>query len=208
MSTTIITIPARHIFALKQFATNCDVPPYLIGLCFEIYKDAIYGVASDGKIMGAFRVEPKKELNIDAPITNLIIPLDIFKNLNKKSLGVDIEIGEVVEKKVNSRKVKVWYDGFALECETIDGEFPDWRKVVPATTSGEPAQFDSKLLERVRKARGAFHKDDWVFLGHNGNGPALAHVTDDFFAVIMPLYNDDKNGRVVAAPPKWALPKG
>lgn len=77
-----------------------------------------------------------------------------------------------------------------MGAERFDGTFPDHRRVVPQTFSGEVAQFSLAQLATFHKAAKLLggHSDN-VDIGHNGTGPALVRfgVRDDCYGILMSL---------------------
>lgn len=72
----------------------------------------------------------------------------------------------------------------------IDGTFPDYTRIIPATTNGELAHFNYAYLAEYAEAatKSGFGA---MFVHHNGGNPAL--VTFQYFhaiAVIMPMRTD------------------
>ena len=98
------------------------------------------------------------------------------------------------------------------------GRYPDYRRVIPEKTSGEPAQFSTKYLAmfaKVEKLLGRgkeFNKEKGVFISapgmltihHNGENAAIitSNASSDFLAVLMPLRDSD-NGPFDT--PAWAF---
>jgi len=77
--------------------------------------------------------------------------------------------------------------------EPIDGTYPDYKRVVPETISGETGQFNpiyigdfGKIAKLVSGNRGLSSLP--CHIQHNGNGPAIISFgRDDCFGVLMPM---------------------
>jgi DNA polymerase III sliding clamp (beta) subunit (PCNA family) len=73
----------------------------------------------------------------------------------------------------------------------LDGKYPDYRRVIPDSVSGEIGNYDADLLAKAQKALNLyFQTKDKVFrLNHNGiNGAAvMAGNSRDAGVVIMPI---------------------
>jgi len=98
------------------------------------------------------------------------------------------------------------------------GRYPDYRRVIPEKTSGEPAQFSTKYLAmfaKVEKLLGKgeeYDKEKGVFVSapgmltihHNGESAAIitSNASPDFLGVLMPLRDSD-NGPFET--PAWAF---
>ena len=209
-----LTVRAEAIAVLKLFVANKDVPhDYLNGINLEIGRKETRLVATDGSMLGCFRVESEQP-DVDAPLTDIIIPNDLLKAIKPSGL-VEITIGEQETKdngngeKVpvsNARPVTLTYAGLSMSGKTVDSKFPDFRRVIPAKVSGQPAQFDPRLIGTMAKAWSILHGGKGPHLaaiGFNGNDCALLDLADEnFVGVIMPM----SPRAVVApdAPPSWA----
>lgn len=91
---------------------------------------------------------------------------------------------------------------------TIDGKFPDWRRVLPSVLKpGEPiSPIDQALVNRAAEALSMDRTARRVKLTSSGkNDPVLVTSTEDHgvsgFAVVMPLRHDDRAVKV----PSWAM---
>lgn len=91
------------------------------------------------------------------------------------------------------------------------GHIPNWRAVVPKTTSGEAANIRPQYLADFEKAAhdmyGSLKRHaSSIEVRHNGPGGALvfpsSYHSQDFMGVVMPFV-PDTNPRTT--PPDWAL---
>ena len=98
------------------------------------------------------------------------------------------------------------------------GRYPDYRRVIPEKTSGEPAQFSTKYLAmfaKVEKLLGKgkeFDKEKGIFVSafgmltihHNGEAAAIitSNASPDFLGVLMPIRTGN-NGPFDT--PSWAF---
>lgn len=208
-----LTVRAEAIAVLKLFAADKAVRYYLNGINLEIGRKETRLVATDGAMLGCFRVESEQP-DVDAPLTNIIIPNDLLKPIKPTGL-VEITIGELETKDngkgeevpvSNARPVTLTYAGLSMSGKTVDGKFPDFRRVIPAKVSGQPAQFDPRFTGTLAKAWSILHGGKGPHLaaiGFNGNDGALLDLADEnFVGVIMPL----RPNAVTApeTPPCWA----
>lgn len=80
-----------------------------------------------------------------------------------------------------------------LACRSVDGSFPDWRRVVPTELTGETAQFNPAYVADMGKiGEILFGRGKPVLsaqIHHNGEGPAGVTFgsCEDAFAVLMPI---------------------
>ena len=114
-------------------------------------------------------------------------------------------------REIGSRKLRIEGDGevtvLADGGETpvasyrnciIDGTFPDYTRVVPRETSGEPATFNGHYLGDFGKASQELSglKSGGFRILENGDDPALIRFTsaDHAFGVLMPMRDQDYMG--------------
>jgi hypothetical protein len=195
-----IVVPANIIVALTHFAGDKDVRYYLNGIHFEIHHEACYIVATNGVVMGAFhhKWEPKVESE-SLPI-RATVPIELFDKVRVAG-EARIQFGAVETTEVpgganiyrqHTRPVAVFYKNSQQVGRTIDGAYPDWRRMFPrAEVSCVPAQFDAMLIAAMAKAykalRGAKKFAD-IGIAHNGTAPAILEFgIENFTGLIMPL---------------------
>lgn len=208
-----LTVRAEIIAALKLFAANKDVRFYLNGINLEIGATESRLVATNGYYLGCFRVESEQP-DVDAPLTNIIIPNDLLKPIKPTGL-VEITIGELETKKdakgeevpvLSARPVTLTYAGVSMSGKTLNGIFPDWRRVIPSKVSGEAAQFDPAYIGQLAKVAAALYgygKNKYVGIGFNGNDAALLDFGDEnFVGVLVPLRPHAVT--TPETPPSWA----
>jgi hypothetical protein len=86
---------------------------------------------------------------------------------------------------------------------TVDGRFPDWRRVTPTSATNEPAQYQPEYIASFGKIGELFGgKNVKCVIHYNGTGAALVTFThSEAIGVIMPLRVDsDKHPGL----PTWA----
>ena len=211
-----LIVRAEAIAVLKLFAADKDVRYCLNGINLEIGRKETRLVATDGAMLGCFRVESEQP-DVDAPLTNIIIPNDLLKPIKPiKPTGlVEITIGELETKDngkgeevpvSNARPVTLAYAGLSMSGETLDCTYPDFRRVIPSKVSGQPAQFDPRFTGTLAKAWSILHGGKGphcVGLGFNGNDGALITLADEnFVGVIMPMRPHAVT--TPETPPSWA----
>ena len=189
MSTTLVLDPTP-LLALKVIAPTNDVRYYLNGIALEVFKREARLVATDGARVLVHRLDQGHE-DLAEPI-KIIIPIALLASIKKKGV-VEIVIGDA-EKDTEVRDVTVTQLGVAFSGRTIDGRFPDWRRVIPAgEPSGQPAQFNAEYLGDLAKVYKLLYpgKTPRVTIAHNGMDTALFDLErDDYFGLIMPMRLD------------------
>lgn len=187
-----LTVPASYIAVLKLFTSKTGM---LYGICLEIGRKEARILATDGKVLGCFRLATDQP-QLDAPLTNIIIPSDMFQSLKQTKGQVEIIIEDVESGGVGSEMSYSVTIIYAPMCVSISGKtmgirFFDYRRVIPAEVSGEPAQFDPHYMTVLAKAGSILHgakNKHCVSIGYNGENAALISLGDDnFIGVLMPL---------------------
>ena len=202
-----LTVPAKYIAALKLFAAEKDTRYYLNGIYLEIGRSEAHLVATNGHIMGVFRVK-REQLDIDEPVKNVIIPNEMLKHI-KTNGNVEIVLGDALPDS-NARPVTLDYNGLAVSGQTVDACYPEWqRHFINLKPSGIAAQFNAEYIGRMAKAWAHLYgkRSPMVAIAHNGDGPALIGLDDgNFCGVIMPMGKDYI--AVPACAPDWARGAG
>ena len=209
-----LIVSAEIIAVLKLFTAQGDIRRSLNGIALEIGQKESRLIATNGAMLGCFRVVSEQP-EVSEPLTNIIIPNELLKQIKPSDKVVEITIGDPESvgsedetlHASNSRPVTLSCGGVSVSGTTIDDVFPNYRKVIPSNVTGQPAQFDPNLIAILAKARSAIHGGKgfpFVALGYNGQGAALINLEhEDFVGVIMPLNPDAIN--VPVAPPEWVF---
>lgn len=193
-----ITIDHAIIKALLTAAPKKDMRYYLNGICVDASKDTVVLVATDGHMMLSFPVSADAiEDRINGQFIIDRVDLDAIKpaKAGKHMLPLVIEVDD---------------KGYTISGATkavntlVDGKFPDWRRVVPQTLSGELAQFNLELLSRIDDIRKTFGRGACDATIHH-NGKSCAQITGlhpDALMLVMPCRSNDAQGD--APVPSWA----
>jgi DNA polymerase-3 subunit beta len=192
-----LNVRAEIIAVLKLFAADKDPRNYLCGINLEISPVESRLVATNGHMLGCFRVKSKQP-EVSTLLTDIIIPSDVLAAI-KPSGMVEIAIGEP-EPMANGkglsgrRPVIITQGGFSSHGVTLPATYPDYRRVIPVKVSGKFAQFDARYLGTLAKAWAILHGKKslpGVALGFNGpsEGALIDLGDEDFIGVIMPLRN-------------------
>ena len=175
-----MNIPAKYLKAALLFAGKKDVRYYLNGVLFEVLNGQARLAATDGHILGVFRLG-----ECSLPDTQIIIPREKIESIKLKD-------GEVTLRPGDFKTCALVYAGDEFTFTAVDDRFPDYRRVIPSgVMSGEPAQFSSELIARLDKAYKVLNPSSkWnvPYISHNGSSSALVDLNDDnFLGVIMPI---------------------
>jgi DNA polymerase-3 subunit beta len=161
---------------------------YLQGVHLEAGKDGFTMVATNGhKLLCAF--QPYGEHMPSDHMQSVIIPASLIAKIKIKKKAYPW-----AELTVDGDNLTFDYMGETYGGKAIDGLFPDWRRVVPGTVSGETAQFNGDYIATLQKAGNVFLESDKAIphIHHNGESPSLVTFGGDkFFGVLMPVRSND-----------------
>lgn len=194
-----INLKALKVAAL--FVSNDETRYYLKGVNIESRADGFVFTATNGHYLAMVRHD-----YLDGQAMQnwpqVIIPISLIDRI-KLSRHCD-----VADIDLNGDAISIHYMGATYTENRVDGSFPDARRVVPATVSNEPAQFNPAYVNLFGKAKALItgKKDqNMITIAHNGYLPALVDfVPDDCgfqgFGVLMPY----RSNAPMSAPPAWA----
>lgn len=196
-------VSQRAILAAYTHAGVKDVRYYLNGVCIDTRAGRM--VATDGSRMFVC-AGPKTE-----PGAQYILPARLLDRIKKIKSKSDV----ILTVKIDGMAVTV--ADSPLPCadtftdSLIDARYPDYARVIPATFSGEPGQFNLQFLADAASALALYYGTKKAYAGfvgtiHNGTGPALVHAAErtkdghtDAFAIVMPARGDFSIGPELAA---------
>lgn len=179
-----LIIRKAHIQAVMLFAGKKDIRYYLNGACIDTGAHGAHLVATDGHTLAVacISIEP-------LPAGQIIIPRDMLDGIKagKKDHAVIVTFDDAPENDVKTRKITINNDGIESSMDELDGRYPDYRRVIPKTLSGEVAQFQIEYLMRGQKAAEILGGKFCEVLHNGSNTAVLATGQDDFLAIVMPI---------------------
>jgi len=193
-------INLKALKAVALFCSKDETRYYLKGVNLQFRSDHVIMVATNGHMLSVIKQDFADPL--DSIIPDTIVPIELIDRI-KLHRATDY-----AELYVDGRRVSITYMGATYQDGSIDGSFPDYRRVIPASVSGETAQFDPQYITIFAKAKAMLSgiKTPLVPISHNGLSPALMDwcVCDDThvsgFGVLMPVRKQE----ILSAPPAWA----
>lgn len=202
-----MNVNLKYLNALaKHISPKAEIRYYLCAVQFEVTDTGRYYVATDGHKLVAIR-EARQNGDING---EYLIPRDVIMGI-KLDKKYKVEIAEF---QCDNGKASITYCGTETRFGLVDGKFPDWRRVIPATTSGELAQYNPDYLVSVRDCAVAtigIGKYSGLYMAHNGNSAGLYQsFSVDFIGVIMPLRVDREESYIPAQTDlhiNWGLSK-
>ena len=140
---------------LLPFASKDEGRYILNFINIEAKKDALHFVATDGHYLAWYKVDweepPNEEFQIS--ISRKVVPL--FKTFISSSSIV--EIGTI--DKEEDTKVVVKAGDYYLSWKAFEGEYPDWRAVIPEGYPNRTTFCRKTLLEAIDEVSVLFEKD-------------------------------------------------
>ncbi|MDR1936177.1 MAG: DNA polymerase III subunit beta [Candidatus Accumulibacter sp.] len=137
----------RHLLAQTQFAMALqDVRYYLNGLLLLVDGGELRSVATDGHRL-AYACMPLGE-NVSLPKQELILPRKTVLELNR--LLADSEDPVYIE--MTSNQIRFRFANIVLVSKLIDGKFPDYERVIPASLKNLVTLNRTALLQSLNRA--------------------------------------------------------
>jgi DNA polymerase-3 subunit beta len=181
----IVTVTHDTIKALLLVSPKSDIRYYLNGVCVDVRNGAATLVATDGHRLLAVPVAADDVES--ATDGQYIIPRDVLDAVKP----VKISRGDTLPITIEVVDTRITITGATTATSpTVDGRFPDWRRVMPTSASGIPAQYQPEYLGdwgKVAALLGAKGKGVTAVIHHNGTGAALVTFPiSPAIGVVMP----------------------
>lgn len=196
-----ITIDHSVIKALLICAAKQDVRYYLKGVLVDVRASDVTLVTIDGHRLLAYPVATDA-IEALAP-GQYIIPREALEAVKpckagRITLPITIEIDTVkgLENKITGAT--------SVVTPLIDGKFPDWRRVMPKTVSGEPTQYNPEYVSGFGDICKLLGGKYGPYINHNGSSAAPVTNLGPALGVIMPLRLDGDDVKFSTLP-AWAL---
>ena len=190
-----VSIPAEVIKALLITAPKSDVRFYLNGALLEVRQDHVTLVSTDGHMLLAVPL-PADAIEGERIVGDYILPRTLLESVKPAKIGrtvlpLQLDVSASVGAQGQTIYTLTLKGATQGIDKAIDGRFPDWRRVIPAKASGEPVQFDARLISRfgdVYDALGGSKKYCAPAIHYNGVDAALvSNLGHGALGVIMPL---------------------
>ena len=189
-----------NLKALKAVALFCskeETRYYLKGVNLQFRHDHIIMTATNGHYLTMLRQKLDDPLDSIPPDT--IVPIELIDRIKLSKHS------DVAELYIEAGRITVNYCSATYSDRAINASFPDTRRIIPSSVSGETAQFDVAYPALYQKAAKMFRKDAQIKIAHNGENPALVDWFESCdglqaFGVLMPM----RARSFAKAPPEWA----
>ncbi|MDD5477289.1 MAG: DNA polymerase III subunit beta [Candidatus Omnitrophica bacterium] len=136
----------KQILALTAFAVSFDETRYVLnGILFKISKGILTLVATDGKRLA---ITERKITMAESDVeVSMIIPIKTIQELNR-NLKDEGELSLVV----SSNQALFDLGSVAVVSRLIEGEFPDYKQVIPAASENKMKVERQQFLLAVKRA--------------------------------------------------------
>lgn len=168
------TFPRAYLGSALHGAGNQDVRYYLNGVLVEANSAETRLVGCDGNLVAVLRVKQKNESHFSVIVPRATVELALKMKI--EAMTLECSDGE--------------WSLCGLRFQPVDGKFPDYRRIIPAASTGASAHYHPDLIARMAKIGKELKTRSIPIIRHNGKDAALFHFygQDDFVGVIAP-YN-------------------
>jgi DNA polymerase-3 subunit beta len=195
-----VTLSIRALRAVLVAVSTEETRYYLNGINLEFTPDGVIMAATDGHRMIILR-QPYGEHAATGAHASVIVPRDLVAKLKINPRMKTLDTTDLTI--ADDGKLTFEHAGEMFGGSRVDGNFPDYRRVVPQELDGKPAQYNPAYLADFAKARqeltgNKLDKDGKgsPLVRYNGLNPAIVDFAWDTgfqaFGVIMPLRTTDR----------------
>ena len=135
----------RQLISKTQYSMAAqDVRYYLNGLLLLVEGKELRAVATDGHRLAYASVE----IDTDFPRQEMILPRKTVLELNRLLVDTD----DLLNITLTSNQVRFAFGSVVLVSKLIDGKFPDYERVVPATLKNHMTVGRQTLMQAMQRA--------------------------------------------------------
>ncbi len=136
----------ESISTVLPFVTHNEIRPELTGVFFKVADGKVYSVATDSFRLGERCQEMKHLLEGDADFSyQIILPQRICAYINKLGDEYDEVLWDI-----NDNHLSVQCDQLYITTRLIDGNYPDYKQIIPEKTETNVIVKKDDLLESMR----------------------------------------------------------
>jgi DNA polymerase-3 subunit beta len=171
-------IKTDELKALLLCASKNDVRFYLNGVYFEAANGKTIAAATDGHRLLAINLPSSDDGEVKA-----IIPRALVENAVKtkdKTILITINDGDVTLASAAQ----------TVSGKVVDGVFPTFRRVVPDTVNGEPAQYRNEYLVDFDKVGKLIDGGKASVLTNGGSAALIKYTNENVVGVLMPFRHE------------------
>lgn len=135
----------KEVLNLTSFAVSFDESRYILnGILFKVAKNTLTLVATDGKRLAIIE---KKLDSISEKDVSIIVPIKTIHELNR-----NLKDGGELSLILGSNQALFDLGGILVISRLIEGEFPDYKQVVPPLSANKMRVNREEFLLAVRRA--------------------------------------------------------
>ncbi len=135
----------RQALILTSFAVSFDETRYILnGILFKISKGILTLVATDGKRLAIVERKLRVESDVDL---SMIVPIKTIQELSR-----NLKEGEELTVVIGSNQALFDLGGVGIVSRLIEGEFPDYKQVIPAESENKLKIPRNAFLLAVKRA--------------------------------------------------------
>ena len=139
----------RHLLGQTQFAMAAqDVRYYLNGLLLMVDGNDLRAVATDGHRLAHASMQLSSEGDAALPKQEFILPRKTVLELNRLLNDSD----EMLNIELASNQIRFQFGQINLVSKLIDGKFPDYERVIPASLKNSVSLNRAALLQSMVRA--------------------------------------------------------
>jgi len=190
------SISADTIKALLVIAAKNDIRHNINSVCIDVRASDAVAVGCDGHKLLALPLT----LTDDAPA--LVPGCYIIRREALESVKAVLKRPILVTIDPTTRTATLDNGSTVSSSPLMDDKYPDWRRVVPLTVSGEVSQFNAEYVGtfgKVHKLLGGAYSPS---IRHNGDAAARVILPGDAVGVLMPMRGDPQP----LDNPPWLVP--
>lgn len=173
---------------------------YLCGICLHDMEDGKYrslvAVATDGHRLAHVRILPNEAISLgDAPIPRMIVPrkaVAALKMLASEAGAQRIKI------EMTANKIQATHEYTVLVSKLVDGQFPDYQRVIPTSNSNRISLESDHLArglelvstvssEKGRAAKWEIRESDLQLTVNNPDSGSAEEIVETVFEEGKPL---------------------
>lgn len=172
---SFFSVPAKDFKEMVKktgFAVSVDTARYFFtGVLFEKKDNKLVLVATDGRRLSF----SAKEVPGLVDFTSVIVPPKVLNIVIKKLSdegSVDIAIAE--------KNIFFKYGNCIFSANLIDGQFPNYNRVIPASHTGEFVVSKKEIDKALKRISVMTDKAQKILLGVNSSVCSVSSVSEDF----------------------------
>jgi len=142
------------ISSVALSSTSDDTRPVLNGVLFDFNGSTLILVATDG-----YRLSSHSLSEVKGEFQNMIVPakslLEVQKNISDQQKDQSLEFFQTEDK----NQIVFQHQDILLSTRLIDGQFPDYQKIIPAESTTQ-IEIDTKDLLQAIKLSSVFAREN------------------------------------------------